>query len=193
MSMLRQTYKDTKWRILLCMRKKSRKKHALSTVLKLLKPLIIFKKIKDVKGDKGLAYHFSKQLWDKLFSQSSNAHYFFFCLVTQAQNPQHFSYERLQQASASTICKSPVYFQQAACLKHWNMILQLTATHNRVQMETKRQWEDKSEFFSFLSNDLFFFHYRNFSTLWNKTYVAVALQWPDFCINPPTGSFHLIQ
>lgn len=67
--------------------KEEQKKHALSTVLKLLKLLIIFKKIKDVKGDKCLAFHFSKQLWDKQFSQSSNARYFFFCLVTQAQNP----------------------------------------------------------------------------------------------------------
>lgn len=61
--------------------------HALSTVLKLLKLLIIFKKIKDVKDDKCLAFHFSKQLGDKLFSLSFNAHNsFFFCLVTQTQN-----------------------------------------------------------------------------------------------------------
>lgn len=52
--------------------------HALSTVLKLLKLLIIFKKINDVKDDKCLAFHFSKQLGDKLFSLSFNAHYFFF-------------------------------------------------------------------------------------------------------------------
>jgi len=65
-----------------------------------------------------LAFYFSKQLQDTLLSQSSNAHLFIFCLVTQAQNPQCFFYERPQQASAGRICESPVYFQQAARLKH---------------------------------------------------------------------------
>lgn len=59
--MLRQTQKDTNGEIFVYEREEQ-KTHALSTVLKLLKLLIIFKKIKDIKGDKCLAFHFSKQL-----------------------------------------------------------------------------------------------------------------------------------